>query len=191
MKKNKFKNSILIVILFFSLIQCKTHAALAASPKVIFRTTAGVIEISFYLNRSLSNIGIFLKVVGIGGYTGTRFHRVSPGFFIQGGDPLSADSDPANDGTGGDAFVTTQRPCLALSEGTIAFITTGTTDEFNTHQFIITTRKLTSSEKNQFRGQYIVLGKVTAGLELVKKISFMQPQELRNIRIISAVVQSQ
>ena len=46
----------------------------------------------------------FRKLVADGFYDGTTFHRVIEGFMIQGGDPLSKDDDPMNDGTGGPGY---------------------------------------------------------------------------------------
>ncbi len=46
----------------------------------------------------------FKKLVAEGYYNGTTFHRVIEGFMIQGGDELSKDDDPLNDGTGGPGY---------------------------------------------------------------------------------------
>ncbi len=46
----------------------------------------------------------FRKLVADGFYDGTTFHRVIPGFMIQGGDPNSKDDDPNNDGLGGPGY---------------------------------------------------------------------------------------
>ncbi len=46
----------------------------------------------------------FRKLATDGFYDGTTFHRVIEGFMIQGGDPLSKDDNPMNDGTGGPGY---------------------------------------------------------------------------------------
>jgi peptidyl-prolyl cis-trans isomerase B (cyclophilin B) len=46
----------------------------------------------------------FRKLAADGFYDGTTFHRVMEGFMIQGGDPLSKDDNPMNDGTGGPGY---------------------------------------------------------------------------------------
>lgn len=46
----------------------------------------------------------FLKLASEGFYDSTTFHRVMPGFMIQGGDPNSKDEDPLNDGLGGPGY---------------------------------------------------------------------------------------
>ena len=47
------------------------------------------------------HVANFLHLARTGFYDGTRFHRIVPGFVIQGGDPNSRDDDPRNDGLGG------------------------------------------------------------------------------------------
>ncbi|MBL4716416.1 MAG: peptidylprolyl isomerase [Bacteroidia bacterium] len=48
----------------------------------------------------------FLMLADSGFYDSTTFHRIIPDFVIQGGDPLSKDDDPGNDGTGGPGYTT-------------------------------------------------------------------------------------
>lgn len=69
----------------------------------------------------------FRKLVAEGFYDGTTFHRVIPGFMIQGGDPNSKDDDPNNDGKGGPGY--TQKaefnPKLFHKKGALAAARTG------------------------------------------------------------------
>lgn len=55
-------------------------------------------------NRTPLHRDNFRKLVGEKFFDGTKFHRVIDGFMIQGGDPLSKDDDPTNDGNGGPGY---------------------------------------------------------------------------------------
>ena len=60
----------------------------------------GTIKIELYSNIAPKMVARFKELAKEGFYNGTTFHRINPSV-IQGGDPLSKDSDPNNDGTGG------------------------------------------------------------------------------------------
>jgi peptidyl-prolyl cis-trans isomerase A (cyclophilin A) len=62
-----------------------TGAAGAANPQVVFETTAGAIRIELFEGDAPVTVENFLGYVDDGFYTGTVFHRVIPGFVIQGG----------------------------------------------------------------------------------------------------------
>lgn len=61
----------------------------------------GRIVIELYPNLAPQMVARFKQLIKEGFYNGTTFHRITPDAgIIQGGDPLSKDSNPANDGTG-------------------------------------------------------------------------------------------
>jgi peptidyl-prolyl cis-trans isomerase A (cyclophilin A) len=68
-------------------------APTAAHPSVLFKTTDGDIRVELYPEKAPKTVANFLDYVKSGQYSGTIFHRVIPGFMIQGG-------DPKGDGTG-------------------------------------------------------------------------------------------
>ena len=59
--------------------------ALAANPQVEFDTTAGKIRVELYPDAAPKTVANFLDYVKAGHFDGTQFHRVIPGFMIQGG----------------------------------------------------------------------------------------------------------
>ncbi len=80
------------------------QAAMAADPAPIFvrlTTDPGEMLGVFYPELAPHHVDSFIHLSRSGFYTGTKFHRIVPGFVIQGGDPNSKDMDPRNDGTGG------------------------------------------------------------------------------------------
>jgi peptidyl-prolyl cis-trans isomerase B (cyclophilin B) len=64
-------------------------------------TGEGNILLVFYTELAPHHVGNFVHLSSTGYYDGTKFHRIVPGFVIQGGDPNSKDADPRNDGLGG------------------------------------------------------------------------------------------
>ena len=72
-----------------------------AQVAVIETENFGEIVIELYPNVAPQMVERFKKLVHEGFYDGTTFHRINAdSALIQGGDPLSRDNDPANDGTG-------------------------------------------------------------------------------------------
>ena len=80
------------------------------NPKVVISTKFGNITIQFYTDVASRHVDSFLSLAKIGFYNGTAFHRVVPGFIIQGGDPLSKEPDRSLHGTGGPGFSLTPEP---------------------------------------------------------------------------------
>jgi len=66
----------------------------------VLKTSLGTIVFRFYDKDAPKHVANFKKLATDGFYNGTTFHRVIPGFMIQGGDPNSKDADRSNDGTG-------------------------------------------------------------------------------------------
>ena len=66
----------------------------------VIKTNVGTIVFEFLPDVAPKMVENFKDLAKSGFYNGTTFHRVINGFMIQGGDPLSKDDDPGNDGTG-------------------------------------------------------------------------------------------
>ena len=69
----------------------------------VITTSYGDMVIEFYPDVAPMHVESFITLAKEGYFDGTTFHRVIPGFVIQGGDPNSKDGDRMNDGTGGRA----------------------------------------------------------------------------------------
>ena len=74
-------------------------------PQVLFKTTKGDILLELFENEAPNTVANFIALVEAKEYDKVKFHRVIPNFMAQGGDPLSKDEDPRNDGTGGPGYV--------------------------------------------------------------------------------------
>jgi peptidyl-prolyl cis-trans isomerase B (cyclophilin B) len=78
----------------------------AAPTGAIIETTHGNIEIEFFNDLAPGHVKNFVDLAQKGFYDGTTFHRVIPGFMIQGGDPNTKDKSASRDrhGTGGPGY---------------------------------------------------------------------------------------
>ena len=139
-----------------------------ANPMVSITTSLGTIELELYPAKAPQTVKNFLQYVDKGFYNGTVFHRVIPGFMIQGGgfEPgmrLKPTGLPVNNEADNG---------LKNVIGTIAMVRTPNPHSA-TAQFFINTADnaaLDHTGKNPQGWGYCVFGKVTQGLEVVKQI---------------------
>ena len=80
--------------------------ATGAAPRAIIETKFGEIELELFADKAPGHVDNFLKLARKGFYDGTTFHRVIPGFMIQGGDPNTKDLKAPRErhGTGGPGY---------------------------------------------------------------------------------------
>lgn len=125
--------------------------------KAVIETNKGIIELEIYpeATKAASNF-IFLSQDGF--YNGLTFHRVEPGFVIQGG-------DPRGDGGGGPGYQFDDEPVTKkYDEGIVAMANVG--PNTNGSQFFI----MLANNPN-LPPKYTIFGKVIAGMNIVKNIA--------------------
>ncbi|MDG1491077.1 MAG: peptidylprolyl isomerase [Planctomycetota bacterium] len=143
------------------------------SPRVELMTNLGPIIVGLESAAAPGHSANFLTLVKEGYYNGTRFHRVQPGGFIQGGDPNSRDEDASTWGLGGpDKTVPAEESGLIHAEGVLAAAKVSGAVNSSGSQFY-----LTASPQYQFDGNYVVYGRVLEGLDLVKDASNAEIRE--------------
>src|SRR5262245_60050120 len=78
----------------------------AAAPRAIIDTKFGEIELELFSDKAPGHVKNFIDLAKKGFYDGTTFHRVIPGFMIQGGDPNTKDKNAprGQHGTGGPGY---------------------------------------------------------------------------------------
>jgi cyclophilin family peptidyl-prolyl cis-trans isomerase len=137
---------------------------------ITLTTSEGVIVIKLDAVAAPKHAENFKKLVKDGFYDGTTFHRVIPGFMIQGGDPLSKDQAKRSEhGTGGPGYTVPAEIKNKHKRGTVSAARTG--DEVNPQrnssgsQFFICV-----TETAFLDGQYSAFGEVIEGMNVADKI---------------------
>ena len=121
-------------------------------------TEYGNIDIEFFPDDAPNTVKRIKELVGQGFYNGLTFHRVVPGFVVQGG-------DPSGNGSGGSGqHLKAEFNSRIHEEGTLAMARTSDPDSADS-QFYISLGRHPHLDKN-----YTVFGKVTSGMDAVKKI---------------------
>lgn len=138
-------------------------------PTVVMQTNKGTIKIKVFKKDAPITSNNFLDLVQRGFYNGLTFHRYVPGFVIQGGDPTGTGSgnfvDPK---TKKDRLIKLEKVAQLKhdSAGTVAMARTSDPDSASC-QFYITLNACTNLDEPP---GYAVFGKVTEGLDVVKKL---------------------
>ncbi|HWX11953.1 MAG TPA: peptidylprolyl isomerase [Trinickia sp.] len=141
-------------------------AATAVSPQVLLKTTEGDIRLELYPDKAPKTVANFLDYVRSGQYNGTIFHRVIPGFMIQGGGyTVSFQEKPTRA-----PIPIESRNGLKNSAGTIAMARTNDPNSATDQFFINTVDNPGLDYPNPDGDGYAVFGKVVSGMDVVKKI---------------------
>jgi cyclophilin family peptidyl-prolyl cis-trans isomerase len=127
--------------------------------KATLHTSEGAIELELYPDAAPKTVENFEKLSGDGFYEGVIFHRVIPDFMIQGGDPTGT-------GTGGPGYeFEDEFNEHRVTRGALAMANAG--PNTNGSQFFI----VTAEEASWLDGKHTVFGRVTAGMDVVDRIS--------------------
>jgi peptidyl-prolyl cis-trans isomerase B (cyclophilin B) len=154
--------------LLFAFALCVSSIAAAANPQVELRTSMGSIVLELDSEKAPQTVENFLQYVKSGQYDGTIFHRVIPGFMIQGG---GMTPDMREKPTRG-AIKNEASNGLRNTTGTVAMARTGDPHSA-TAQFFV---NVADNGFLDFRGPtqqgygYAVFGKVVKGMDVVNRI---------------------
>ncbi|MES2623005.1 MAG: peptidylprolyl isomerase [Patescibacteria group bacterium] len=129
-------------------------------------TNKGTIDLELFEETTPKTVANFIKLAKDGYYDGVKFHRVIPGFMIQGGDPLTKDdSQTPRWGTGGPGYTFEDEigDTNGNYEGTIAMANAG--PNTNGSQFFINVK-----DNNFLDTKHTVFGRVSNGMDVVHAI---------------------
>jgi cyclophilin family peptidyl-prolyl cis-trans isomerase len=196
---DKFFKLILLVLVFLAGCNSNTNSDVAegseanvkrnvkpvADQEVAVIETAdyGTMVLELYPNLAPQMVAQFKRLIQEGFYNGTTIHRINAeAGLLQGGDPLSKDEDPRNDGSGNSPYpdVPAEFSDIPFDRGTVGAARRGATPAFggrvglteeqarNTSncQFFITLKR-----EPQFDEEYIVFGRVIEGIKNAEVIA--------------------
>jgi peptidyl-prolyl cis-trans isomerase B (cyclophilin B) len=138
-----------------------------AAPRAIIETKFGEIELEFLNDKAPGHVKNFLDLARRGFYDGTTFHRVIPGFMIQGGDPNTKGKDAprSQHGTGGPGY--TIKAEFNDTPHTRGVLSMARANDPNSAgcQFFIVVRDSSFLDR-----QYTAFGRVVRGMEVADQI---------------------
>ena len=144
-------------------------------PEIEIQTPHGSIVIALFDDLAPKHAASFRKLTKEGFYDGTTFHRVIPGFMIQGGDPLSRDPSKRNlHGTGGPGYtIEAEFSTLKHERGILSAARSADPNSAGSQFFLI------HAKSPHLDGSYSIFGKVVSGMEVVDQI-VKEPKDQRD-----------
>ena len=160
-------------------------ASVQAEEVAVIETSKGTIEISFMEDKAPGHVKNFKDLAKKKFYDGTTFHRVIPGFMIQGGDPNSKSPDKSRHGIGGPGYtIKAEFSDVPHKRGIVSMARSQDPDSAGSQFFIVV------NDAPFLDGKYTVFGKVTKGMDVADQIvnSPRDPRDNPNERIEMKIV---
>lgn len=151
--------------------------------QLVFATSCGDFTVQLDLRLAPETTASLVSLARHGFYDGTVFHRIVPGFVIQGGDPTQT-------GTGSPGYATLDAPppSVRYTKGTVAMAKTSLAPAGTAgSQFFVVT-----ADDAGLRPEYAIVGHVTEGLDVVEHIGTLgdanerptQPVVVRSVTVV-------
>ncbi len=136
----------------------------------------GKMEIRFFPEQAPEHVKNFIKLANKKFYDGTIFHRIIPGFMIQGGDPLTKDEkNKGSFGTGGPGYnIKAEFNDIPHKRGILSMARAADPDSAGSQFFIMV------KDAKHLDGKYTVFGEVVQGIEVADKIVSQARDERNN-----------
>ncbi len=152
----------LVVILLSTLL---LTAVVSAQEIAVIETKFGKIEMEFFADKAPGHVKNFKDLAKKGFYDGTIFHRVIPGFMIQGGDPNTKSDDRATHGMGGPGYsIQAEFNDTPHKRGVLSMARSQNPNSAGSQFFIVV-------KKSSFLdGKYTAFGKVLSGMAVADQI---------------------
>ena len=158
---------------------------------VVLETNLGNIVIDFFPNDAPNHIENFIGLAESGFYDGVIFHRIIPGFMIQGGDPNTVSGDPNTWGTGGPSTsVDAEFNTIKHNRGIVSMARSADPNSGGSQFFIV------HGDSNFLDEQYTVFGRIVTeeSFETLDRIAGVEtepvdrPVDPEQVKIIKATV---
>ena len=177
------KSNIILLAICLAIVGCGTKKENKESVMdkeiAVISTKFGDIKLEFFDEIAPKHVESFKLHAQNGYYDGTIFHRVIPGFMIQGGDPLSKSEDKSRHGTGGNAAkyfgigdensestwdLPAEFSATPHERGILSMARSQNPDSGGSQFFICV------ADARFLDNQYTVFGKVVSGMDVVDSI---------------------
>ena len=165
------------------------YAAGYQDPVIIFETELGTIVIELFVADATEHTKNFISLSTSGFYDGTVFHRIIPGFMIQGGDPNTIDGDPNIWGQGGpDDKLNAEFNSIKHNRGIVSMARSADPNSAGSQFFIV------HENSNFLDGEYTAFGRIASeeSFKTLDKIAAVQtgvsdrPANPEQVRILKA-----
>jgi peptidyl-prolyl cis-trans isomerase B (cyclophilin B) len=140
---------------------------MADTPRAVIETKFGEMEVELLPDKAPGHVKNFLDLARKGFYDGTTFHRVIPGFMIQGGDPNTKDAKASRTvhGTGGPGYtIKAEFNDTAHRRGVVSMARSQDPNSAGSQFFICV------ADSGFLDRQYSAFGRVVRGMEVADKI---------------------
>ena len=142
-----------------------TVTLVQAGEIAVIETTLGNIELEFLVDKAPGHVKNFKELVKKGFYDGTIFHRVIPGFMIQGGDPNSKSDDRSKHGTGDPGYtIKAEFNDTPHDRGILSMARSSDPDSAGSQFFIVV------EDSHFLDNKYTAFGRVIKGMKVADKI---------------------
>ena len=177
------KQTTILLAIILTIVGCgtkqKNKDTVMDKDIAVITTKFGDIKLEFFEDIAPKHVESFKLHAQNGYYDGTTFHRVIPGFMIQGGDPLTKSEDKSRHGTGGNAAkffgigsedsestwdLPAEFSTTTHTRGILSMARSQNPDSGGSQFFICV------ADANFLDNQYTVFGKVVSGMEVVDAI---------------------
>lgn len=142
-----------------------TPSPVTKNDVVTIETTMGTFKMKLFPKIAPKHCENFKKLANSGYYDGTSFHRVIPGFMIQGGDILSRDADRSNDGTGGPGWTVEAEFSKTSHKRGVLSMARGQSPNSAGSQFFICI-----NDAKHLDGSYTAFGEIIENIEVIDRI---------------------
>jgi cyclophilin family peptidyl-prolyl cis-trans isomerase len=137
----------------------------SAEEIAVIETKFGKIEIQFFEDKAPGHVKNFKDLANKGFYDGTVFHRVIPGFMIQGGDPNTKGDDRSTHGIGGPGYsIKAEFNDIPHKRGVLSMARSQDPDSAGSQFFVVL------KDSGFLDGQYTAFGKVLSGMTVADQI---------------------
>jgi len=152
----------LVVVLLSTLL---LTAVVSAQEIAVIDTKFGKIEIQFFKDKAPGHVKNFKDLAKKGFYDGTIFHRVIPGFMIQGGDPNTKSDDRSDHGMGGPGYsIKAEFNDTPHKRGILSMARSSDPNSAGSQFYIVV------KDSAFLDGQYTAFGKVLSGMTVADQI---------------------